>query len=91
MNLFEVFEEVHVKPDLENVFRDVEVEKVAAGDSIINYDIVSKIGHYELGSYGIRTCDYLKWIYGTGCAEPRLSRVLKLIELKNGVSQNKNN
>ncbi|MBQ8633421.1 MAG: PHP domain-containing protein, partial [Lachnospiraceae bacterium] len=33
MNLFEVFEEVHVKPDLENVFRDVEVEKVSASRS----------------------------------------------------------
>lgn len=27
----------------------------------------------ELGSYGIRECKFLKWIYGTGCAEPRLS------------------
>lgn len=27
----------------------------------------------ELGSYGIRSCDFLEWIYGTGCAEPRLS------------------
>lgn len=27
----------------------------------------------ELGSYGIRECSFLKWIYGTGCAEPRLS------------------
>lgn len=66
-------------------YLDVEVEKVEVADSIINYDIVSKIGHYELGSYGIRTCDYLKWIYGTGCAEPRLSRVLKSIELKNNI------
>ena len=33
MNLFEIFEEVHVKPDLENVFRDVEVEKVTASRS----------------------------------------------------------
>ena len=30
----------------------------------------------ELGSYGIRQCEYLKWIYGTGVAEPRFSRVL---------------
>jgi len=27
----------------------------------------------ELGSYGIRECPFLKWVYGTGCAEPRLS------------------
>lgn len=31
----------------------------------------------ELGSYGIRKCDFLKWIYGTGCPEPRLTRVMK--------------
>lgn len=31
----------------------------------------------ELGSYGIRECGFLKWIYGTGVAEPRLTRVMK--------------
>jgi hypothetical protein len=31
----------------------------------------------ELGSYGIRKCDYLTWIYGTGVAEPRLSLTLE--------------
>jgi seryl-tRNA synthetase len=31
----------------------------------------------ELGSYGMRHCDYLTWVYGTGCAEPRLSRVME--------------
>lgn len=30
----------------------------------------------ELGSYGIRTCDYLQYIYATGCAEPRLSQTI---------------
>lgn len=64
-------------------YLEVEVEKVDVHDSQVNYDIVSKNGHYELGSYGIRQCEYVKWIYGTGCAEPRLSRVLKSIELKN--------
>lgn len=47
------------------------------------YDIVYK--DTELGSYGIRECNFLKWIYGTGCAEPRTSMVLKL-ENKNGLS-----
>lgn len=37
----------------------------------------------ELGSYGIRECEFLKWIYGTACAEPRTS---KLIKLYNGLS-----
>jgi len=32
----------------------------------------------ELGSYGIRECEFLEWIYGTGCAEPRLSRAINI-------------
>lgn len=47
----------------------------------VGYDINWK--NYELGSYGIRTCDFLTWIYGTGCAEPRLSRLLNLIKNEN--------
>jgi hypothetical protein len=35
------------------------------------YDIEYK--GIELGSYGIRECPFLAWIYATGCAEPRLS------------------
>lgn len=31
----------------------------------------------ELGSYGIRYCSFLNWIYGTGIAEPRFSGVLR--------------
>jgi hypothetical protein len=41
----------------------------------IGYDIM--IDDYELGSYGIRESDFLKWIYGTGCAEPRLSTLIE--------------
>lgn len=40
----------------------------------IGYDI--EIGGYELGSYGIRNCEFLKWIYATGVAEPRLSKLI---------------
>lgn len=29
----------------------------------------------EIGSYGIRSCNFLKWIFGTGAAEPRLSNL----------------
>jgi len=36
------------------------------------YDIITS-DNQELGSYGIRHCTFLSWIYGTGCAEPRLS------------------
>ena len=56
----------------------VEVEVI---ETEIGYDIVSKEGGYELGSYGIRHCEYMDWVYGTGCAEPRLSRVMKSIIL----------
>jgi hypothetical protein len=40
----------------------------------------------EIGSYGIRSCEYLEWIYATGLAEPRMS-IVKNIVNKNGVSQ----
>jgi len=46
-------------------------------NSIINYDINYK--NYELGSYGIRKHKNLfHWVYGTGCAEPRLSLIKKI-------------
>lgn len=32
----------------------------------------------EVGSYGIRSCEFLDWIYGTGCAEPRLTRAIRI-------------
>lgn len=41
----------------------------------LSYDILYQ--GVELGSYGIRECDFLTWIYGTGVAEPRLTRTLK--------------
>lgn len=34
----------------------------------------------ELGSYGIRNCDYLEYIFATGCAEPRLSQTIRKIK-----------
>ena len=37
---------------------------------------------FELGSYGIRNCNYLTWIYGTGVAEPRFSRIVELNKKK---------
>lgn len=48
------------------------------GDSV---DIVEKGTRAELGSYGIRERDIggkrYRWIYGTGCAEPRLSTAIQ--------------
>lgn len=40
------------------------------------FDIM--LDDFELGSYGIRECDFLTWIYGTACAEPRTSRLITL-------------
>lgn len=37
-----------------------------------------EVDGHELGSYGIRQHEYLKWVYGTGCAEPRMSNLIKL-------------
>lgn len=48
----------------------------------IGYDI--EYNGNELGSYGIRECEFLKWIYATGCAEPRLSKIINLYN--NGIS-----
>jgi hypothetical protein len=48
------------------------------------FDIVYE--DVELGSYGIRQCDFLTWIYGTGVAEPRLSNTL----LKYGIPHKEN-
>ena len=45
----------------------------------IAYDIVTYNGHIELGSYGIRNHPKVgRWIYGTGCAEPRLSYAIEI-------------
>lgn len=35
-----------------------------------------EIAGIEVGSYGFREHDDFKWIYGTGCAEPRLSQAM---------------
>lgn len=47
-----------------------------------SYDIVVLDGQqteYELGSYGIRECSFLSWVYGTGVAEPRLSNIINVL------------
>ena len=56
-------------------------DKVDIISTEFGYDIEYK--GIEIGSYGIRECDYLKWIYATGVAEPRLSN---LINKYNGIS-----
>lgn len=53
------------------------VENVDTSSTFLypQYDLMYR--DVELGSYGIRRCDFLTWIYGTGVAEPRLTRTLK--------------
>jgi hypothetical protein len=63
-----------------NYIPDVKIVTTDEGFDIMYENI-------ELGSYGIRECEFLKWIYGTGCAEPRLSKAIK--KYKDGISQNK--
>lgn len=58
---------------------NIEIEKIEKNQFDIFY-LPKKGNAVELGSYGIRECEFLKWIYGTGCAEPRTSSVLKLIK-----------
>lgn len=46
------------------------------------YDIIDRKTKIELGSYGFRSYGKWKWIYGTGCAEPRLSESEKIFKKK---------
>jgi hypothetical protein len=57
-------------------------QKVRSIQTNEGYDIM--LDDIELGSYGIRHTDFLSWVYGTGCAEPRTSKVIY------GLSQKKN-
>ena len=50
----------------------VTIQTIVSGKE---YDIV--YNDIELESYGIRSCDFLSWVYATGVAEPRLSRVME--------------
>jgi hypothetical protein len=40
--------------------------------------VVDNDSSLELGSYGIRRCPFLTWIYATGLAEPRASMIAEL-------------
>lgn len=84
---------VHMVHDACSFFeRFFSVRVVAAQDPSggLTYDIVEKGTRYELGSYGIRRItvsvteggEYrgirkMEWIYGTACAEPRLSTAIQ--------------
>lgn len=49
--------------------------KVSIDSTKEGHDIT--INGIEVGSYGGRQFNGFTWIYGTGCAEPRLSEALK--------------
>lgn len=55
-----------------NEYMEVDIEETGPN----TYDIVDKKLHIELGSYGIRSLDNTRFIYGTGVALPRLDTVI---------------
>lgn len=55
-------------------FRKEVSKSVVPKETKDGYDLV--LDDIELGSYGIRKTDFLTWIYGTGCAEPRTSKLI---------------
>lgn len=57
--------------------RYVTVAVADIGDG--SFDLVDARFGIELGSYGRRSRDGLTWLYGTGLAEPRLTRVLERV------------
>lgn len=72
---------VHMIGDAKEFFeRYVEAVRIVQVTDL-SYDIVEKDSRRELGPYGIRmvTIDSKihRWIYGTACAEPRLSTVME--------------
>lgn len=63
--------------DAKHFYDDVLGRSVDIVSTREGFDLVYK--GIELGSYGIRHCDFLSWIYATGCPEPRLSQVKYMI------------
>lgn len=59
----------------ENFFNALLPEKVDIVDTGDGFDLEYR--GVELGSYGLRKCEFLTWLYGTGCAEPRTSRLIR--------------
>lgn len=55
-----------------------DIRPVHVDNAYDNYDIF--VNDIEVGSYGIRSFDGFTWVYGTGCAEPRLSQALKALK-----------
>lgn len=60
---------------------DFSLKTVIVNHSEDNRQIDIELNGIEIGSYGIRECSFLKWIYGTGLAEPRFSRIVNSLRL----------
>lgn len=73
VNNFELNNIIHIAKEFLSKYLTPITIKRTHHDS---YDLCYK--DIELGSYGIRECEFLTWIYGTGVAEPRFSRVVDL-------------
>lgn len=70
-NLHQIIEDVE-----HYLYRYTDKNNVAVVPNDDGWDI--NVNGIEVGSYGIRSCEYLKWIYATGCAEPRLTYAVNL-------------
>lgn len=60
----------YVEVGLERIFQERDGKAEYIGTDIMSNGL-------ELGSYGCREYKNHKWVYGTGCAEPRLSYAIK--------------
>jgi len=56
-------------------------DKVDMKETKDGYDLEYR--EIEIGSYGIRKCEYLTWVYGTGVAEPRLTMIKNIKNINN--------
>ena len=77
-NAKQVFNKIGIKHEMQTtsiISSDIE-------DYQIDIEAVLNNGKetIELGSYGVRETAYAKWIYGTGLAEPRFTRVLNKLK-----------
>ncbi len=71
---------VHEAASFFEQFFSVRIVRTGVSGGSPTYDIIEKGTRIELGSYGIRRISVgdtkLDWVYGTACAEPRLSTVI---------------
>ncbi len=61
---------------MENLKGDFNLNSHVLDHSEDKRQIDIEFNDVEIGSYGIRECSFLKWVYGTGLAEPRFSRLV---------------